>query len=496
MSETRILVVGAGSAGRMAVREMRAHPEGKYVPVAFVDDDPGKQGTAIEGIPVLGGRDAIPWILKETGAEEILIALPSVHGAVIRDIISTCRTERVHFRIIPGIWEIIRGDVRMEQIRRIEPEDLLGRETVEPDPTLLAPIYRGKRILVTGAGGSIGRELTRQALELEPERLVLLGRGENSLFETGLALRESSSVPRVEFALVDLRDRDATRRLFDRVRPQVVLHAAAHKHVRFMQEFPEEAVLNNVAATRDLVDAAEAVGAERFVMLSTDKAVNPQSVMGASKRLAEILVTARGRGGSGTRFMAVRFGNVLGSRGSVVPLFLHQIASGGPVTVSHPEARRYFMSVKEAAMLVLEAGAIGEGGEVFILDMGDQLSILDLARDLVILSGFRPDVDIPIVTTKLLPGEKIREELVHSFEELQPTRVPKIRSAARREGTSPDVEAALPRLEALARAADRAGIVRALEELLPEADLLSSWEGDAASAPRSGRGSSPGGAGA
>jgi FlaA1/EpsC-like NDP-sugar epimerase len=469
VKETRVLVVGAGSAGVMAVREMRGHPGSGYLPVAFIDDDPAKQGLLIEGVPVRGGSEAILPVLADTGAEEILIALPSVHGGVIRRIVELCRSQRVRFRIVPGIWEIIRGDVRIDHIRRIEPEDLLGRETVEADPALVAPVYRGRRVLVTGAGGSIGRELARQALGLGPERLVLMGRGENSLFESDLGLRRTAGENEVELALVDLRDREAVRRTLRRVKPHVVLHAAAHKHVTFMERYPEEAVINNVVATRDLIDACGDAGVERFVMLSTDKAVNPQSVMGASKRVAELLIGERTARGSSVRLMAVRFGNVLGSRGSVVPLFLHQIARGGPVTVAHPDTTRYFMTVKEAAMLVLEAGALGAGGEIFILDMGEQLNILDLARGLVTLSGLRPEADIPIVITGLKPGEKLREELVHDFEELVPTSVAKIGAARRRSGESPAVEAAIPELEALARVADREGIARVLERLVPEA---------------------------
>jgi FlaA1/EpsC-like NDP-sugar epimerase len=469
MTERRLLVVGAGSAGRMAVREMLAAPEAGYVPVAFIDDDPAKQGTEIDGIPVVGGRDAIPAALEENRADEILIALPSLHGAVIRDIIEICRTQRARFRIVPGIWEIIRGDVHIEQIRPVEPSDLLGRETVEADPAVLASAYGGKRVLVTGAGGSIGRELARQVLELEAERLVLLGRGENSLFESEMMLIRGESW---ETALVDLRNRDALRRLMDELRPHVVLHAAAHKHVKFMERSPEEAVRNNVIATRDLIDAAEEAGAERLVMLSTDKAVNPRSVMGASKRVAEILLSERNARAEGLRLMAVRFGNVLGSRGSVVPLFLHQIKNGGPVTVSDPEAARYFMTLREAVALVLEAGAMGEGGEVFILDMGDQIRIMDLARDLITLSGLRPDEDIEIEISGMKTGEKLREELVHSFEDLEPTRNPKIRSARRKDGGSPQVEEVMERLEAMAREADRGGILRELSSFLPEASLV------------------------
>jgi len=481
----RLLVVGAGSAGRMAVQEMLARPEAGYIPLAFIDDDQAKIGTTIEGLAVAGNRTQIPRILHDTGADEILIALPSVHGAVIRDVILMCRSERVGFRIVPGILEIIRGDVRLEQIRPIEPEDLLGRETVEPDPGTLSAIYQGRRVLVTGAGGSIGRELARQVIDLDPAELILLGRGENSLFETDLLLRESH--PPVtkggrklwELALVDLRDRNALARLFDRYRPEVILHAAAHKHVSFLESYPEEAILNNVITTRDVIDAAEAVRTQHFVMLSTDKAVNPESVLGASKRVAERLIEDRNARSRAVRLMAVRFGNVLGSRGSVVPLFNHQIRAGGPVTVSHPDASRFFMTLREAVTLVLEAGAMGEGGEIFILDMGEQIRILDLARDLITLSGLRPEIDIPIKITGLRPGEKLREELVHDFEELSPTRNSKI-STAHRVGPDPHpVEPSLSRLEFLARKADREGIRSELAELLPEARLTGAKPSDA-----------------
>lgn len=473
MTLRRLLVVGAGSAGAMAVREMLGAPEAGFVPVAFVDDDPAKQGTEVEGIRVLGDRGAIPRLLRETGADEILIALPSLHGAVIREVIAVCRSERVGFRIIPGIWEIIRGEVRLDQIRAVEPEDLLGRETVEADRALLAGAYRGRRVLITGAGGSIGRELARQVLSLEPASLVLVGRGENSLFETDLVLRDQPVAKGAgwEVALLDLKDRGALERLFRRARPEVVLHAAAHKHVRFLEANPEEAVLNNVIATRDLVETAAGTGAERLVMLSTDKAVYPESVLGASKRLAERFLEERAARGGNPRLMAVRFGNVLGSRGSVVPLFLHQIRKGGPVTVAHPEAARYFMTLKEAVTLVLEAGAIGSGGEIFILDMGEQLRILDLARDLVILSGLRPDLDVAIRVTGLSPGEKLREDLVHRFEELRPTRNPRIRTAHRVGEAPPPVEPALAALEARAREADREALLAGMARLLPEAHL-------------------------
>lgn len=469
MTESRVLIVGAGSAGRMTLAELRRHTEGNYRPVGFIDDDPAKQGTEIDGLPVLGGRDAIPEALRTTKAQELLIALPSAHGSVIRDIVEMCKSARVRFTIVPGIWEIIRGDVHFEQIRRVEPEDLLGRQTVEADPALLAPVYRGKRVLVTGAGGSIGRELAQQVLALDPSALYLLGRGENSLFESEVVLRKLGSKVPVHLVLVDIRNNEAVRRAFADIKPQVVLHAAAHKHVTFMERYPEEAALNNVVATRNLVRIARETGVERLVMLSTDKAVNPRSVMGASKRLAELVLQEENT--PETRLMAVRFGNVLGSRGSVVPLFRTQIQRGGPVTVSHAEVARYFMTVSEAAMLVLAAGATGNGGEVFILDMGEQLSILELARSMIVLSGFRPEEDIPIVITGLQPGEKLREELVHAFEQLEPTAVAKISTARRVDGNSAVMTDAVDQLEALALAGDRKGVVALLAALLPEAAL-------------------------
>lgn len=471
MSETRLLVVGAGSAGRMAVREMGSHPESGYVPVAFIDDDTTLHGTNVEGIEVLGGREAIPEAVKTHRVDEILIALPSVHGGVIRDIVGTCQTLRIRFRIVPGIWEIIRGDVQIEQIRNVEPEDLLGRESIVAESELLKTAYTGKRILVTGAGGSIGRELARQALLQKPEQLVLLGRGENSLFESEVELRAAAEGSKVELALVDIKQPDAVARIFDRIKPHVVLHAAAHKHVTFMEEYPEEAILNNVVATTELVDLCEKVDVERFVMLSTDKAVNPRSVMGASKRVAELVLLDRAAKKTKTRFMAVRFGNVLGSRGSVVPLFLKQIQRGGPVTVSHQDVERYFMTVKEAALLVMHAGALGDGGEIFILDMGDQIKILDLANDLITLSGFRPGVDIDVVVVGLKSGEKLREELVHDFETLGDTSIDKIQVGKTSHEIPSDFGDHIARLSKAAAVADRVEIRKALVDLIPEAEL-------------------------
>ena len=471
MTPVRLVVVGAGSAGQMAVSEMLKHSQSGLLPVAFVDDDPSKLAADFAGVPVKGKLEDLPEVISDTGADEILIALPSVHGDVIREIVQTCRRLQVRFRVVPPIMEIIRGDVHLEQIRQIEPEDLLGRQTVEPDLDLIADAYQGKRVLVTGAGGSIGRELSRQILDADPAALALVGRGENSLFETHVELSRlgTASAP-VSLILADIKQKVGLCRAVEEFQPHTVLHAAAHKHVAFMERHPEEAVFNNILATHHLMDLCREFGAERFVMLSTDKAVDPQGVMGASKRVAELMIQHRAET-KPTRFMAVRFGNVLGSRGSVVPLFKRQIASGGPVTVSHPEVSRFFMTVKEAAMLVLKAGAIGRGGEIFILDMGATIKILDLAKQLITLSGFRPEQDIAIEISGLQPGEKMHEALVNSFEELAPTSLPRVQIARRIKGSPVDVAPYLSRLRVAAEAADGEAIRSLLGEILPEADL-------------------------
>ncbi len=469
----RFLVIGAGDAGRMAVQEMQRHSEYGFIPAGFIDDDPAKQGTSVSGVPVVGTRTDIPRAIQELDVDELLIALPSASGSAIRGIIRFCENERVRFRVVPGIWSIIRGDVHIQQIRPVNPEDLLGRETVELDLPLITGAYQGKRLLVTGAGGSIGSEICRQLLLAKPEKLVIVGRGENSVFEAGLTFRDRFPDAPLEIVIGDVRDPLLVEELFRRHKPHAVFHAAAHKHVWLMEINPEEAVANNVLATAGVIDAAIRHEAERFVLISTDKAVNPRSVMGATKRLAELYLLERAAASGGTRLMAVRFGNVLGSRGSVVPVFQRQIAAGGPVTVSHPDVARYFMTVHEAALLVVEAGALGEGGEIFILDMGEQMPIVELARDLVIFSGFRPDVDIPITIVGLKQGEKLREELVHKFETLEDTPVKGLR-VTRGGGVRSEVTAALPVFAEAIRNGNGAGVVRDIERLVPEAKLAES----------------------
>lgn len=467
MNEKRILIAGAGTAGRMALGELRRHPESGLVAAGFLDDDPALRAVSVEGLPVLGGLDALVDVAQRERIQEVLIAIPSAHGEVIRRLVGWCARARVGARIVPGLMEIIRGDVQFQQIRPVRPEDLLGREVVEIDAEPVREILRGKSVLVTGAGGSIGQELCRQIARFEPAHLALLGRGENSVFEIEHELRDLFPALAVEPLIGDIRDTQAMIRLGDRLRPQVVFHAAAHKHVPYMEKFPCEAVLNNVLGTRNVVQLAQAADAERLVSISTDKAVRPRSVMGATKRVSEHLLQALHAHGARTRLMAVRFGNVLGSRGSVVPLFQAQLRRGAPLKVTHADATRYFMTIREACLLVLQAGALGQGGEVFTLKMGQAVRILDLARTVIALSGLDPD-SVPVVYTGLRPGEKLHEELVAESDAAMQSAHPHILVA--RLGTLPvaDVERAAERLVDLARTGDEAATRAELQRILPD----------------------------
>jgi FlaA1/EpsC-like NDP-sugar epimerase len=471
--EVRVLIVGAGVAGREAAGEMRSHPEFGYQPIGFVDDDPAKLGQEVGGLEVLGGRGDIARLVRAHQVDEILIAMPSESGAVIRQLVLACAQAKISFKIVPGIREIILGDVRIEQIRRVEPEDLLGRESVDlaatgdlgPGP---AELLRGRTVLVTGAGGSIGGELCRQVLGAGAGRLILLGRGENSIFEIESELRpEAKGLAELVPVIADVRDERAIRDRFLRERPHLVFHAAAHKHVPYMEHFPGEAFLRNVVGTRNVMRAASAAGSERVVVISTDKAAGAHSVMGATKRLAEELVRGSAAA-SGPIISAVRFGNVLGSRGSVVPLFKRQIARGGPVTVSDPEATRYFMTVREAAALVIQAAALGRGGEVFVLDMGEPIRILELARDLIIFSGYQPEVDIPIQFTGLRPGERQHEILQAPDETLAPTAHAKIKAVHTARPIRADLDQLIDRVAAAAENCDAAQVLAGLSEAVPE----------------------------
>ncbi|MGN1050281.1 MAG: polysaccharide biosynthesis protein [Selenomonadaceae bacterium] len=417
--ENSLVIIGAGDAGVMIAREMIQRGEGKKL-LGFLDDDKTKVGKKILGYSVLGVSDDIAEIAGQNDLKEIVIAMPSVKGSIIRDIADKCKQTGCKVKILPGIYELIDGKVSMQQLRNIDIEDLLRRDSIQLDMQAISAYIEGKTVLVTGAGGSIGSELCRQISKARPEKLLLLGRGENSIYEIHQELIERFGPDMYIPIIADIRDEDRLETVFSRYKPQLVFHAAAHKHVPLMEAQPEEAVKNNIFGTRNVALAADKHGAEAFVMISTDKAVNPTSVMGATKRIAELVVQDINKH-SKTMYAIVRFGNVLGSRGSVVPLFKKQIAKGGPITITDPEMVRYFMTIPEAAQLVLQAGAFSKGGEVFLLDMGEPVKILDMARDLVSLHGLVPDKDIKFVFTGLRPGEKLYEELLTAEEGTQKT---------------------------------------------------------------------------
>ncbi len=423
-SGRRTLIVGAGDTGESLLRELKKTPHLDYNPVGFVDDDVEKIGIKIHGVPVLGDTRSLQRTIEEYGAREVIIAIPGASGSAMREIFDVCRRTGARFRTVPTRGELQRGAVRVSQIRLVDLEDLLGREVVSLDNQLLRTSLSGKRVLVTGAAGSIGRELARQIASYEPEMLTVVDRNENNLFYLEAELREGYPLLDLVAAVGDVLDPRRLVRLFAEHRPEVVFHAAAYKHVPLMEDNAAEAVKNNVLGTRFLSQAAIDAGVDRFIYISTDKAVRPTSVMGATKRLGERLVKSLGT--EATRFIAVRFGNVLGSDGSVVPTFRKQIAGGGPVTVTDPEATRYFMTIPEAVQLVLMAGAMGEGNETFLLQMGQPVRIVDMARNMIELSGLRPDEDIKIVFTGLRPGEKLHEELKSHSEEALPTSNDKI----------------------------------------------------------------------
>ncbi|MCS6897072.1 MAG: polysaccharide biosynthesis protein [Nitrospira sp.] len=424
----RVLIVGAGNAGEQLARAMLSDPDYHCRPVAFVDDDPVKRRRHIHGIPVLGTTADIKSVAERVGAHEIIVAIPSAPPHVKRKVLAASEGCTVPIKILPNVKRLLGDPVLLQQVRPMKLEDLLQRDQVQTDGRDLHPLIEGKTVLVTGAGGSIGSELCRQIAGYGPESLVLFERYENSLHTLLLELRES--FPRVGVLPVvgDVTIADRVAEVFQQTKPDLVFHAAAHKHVPLMELNPKEAVRNNVVGTRVVAEASLKWGVDRFVLISTDKAVNPSSVMGATKRIAEHLV--RNLSGAGaTIFTVVRFGNVLGSNGSVVPLFAEQIRKGGPVTVTDPEIRRFFMTIPEAVQLVLQASVMGQGGEVFVLDMGEQLKVADLARNMIVLSGLVPGKDIQIVYTGLRPGEKLYEELFEASEQVEPTSHPKIHRA-------------------------------------------------------------------
>jgi len=408
--QKRVVVVGAGDAGALVAREMHKNPQVGLTPVCFVDDDPAKFKQEIHGVRVLGAIEDLRHLIDTQHLDEVIIAIPSAPGRVIRIVTDICRAKGVPFRTMPGLHELIGGKVSVNRLREVEITDLLRRDPAHIDDQLVGKNLAGKRILITGAGGSIGSELCRQVIRWGPAELALVGHGENSIYEILMELQEAHPILPLHAVIADVRDQERVQNFFSCFRPQVVFHAAAHKHVHLMQAHVEEAVTNNICGTRNVVEAAIRAGVERLVMISTDKAIRPTSVMGATKRMAEMLVLEAARK-TGRAYSVVRFGNVLGSRGSVVQRFKHQIAAGGPVTVTHPEMRRFFMTIPEAVHLVLQAFAMGQGGEIFVLNMGEPVRILDLAEDLIRLSGLEPHKDIEITYTGIRPGEKLSEIL-------------------------------------------------------------------------------------
>lgn len=407
--QPKVLIVGAGEAGILTLKEYKNNPAMGEV-VGFIDDDKTKRNESIQGVKILGDRSNIVEAVEAYGVKEIILAIPSARGEVIRELVASCRIPDVKLKIVPGFIKILSGALEIKP-REVRPEDLLGRETVNIDEHEIREYLKNKRILVTGAAGSIGSELCRQVAIFSPEKVILLDHNENNLYFLQLELKAQYRALDINPVVGDINDISLLKKVFSKSRPQIVFHAAAYKHVPMMEGNPIAAVKNNAFGTRNIIYASHHYKVERFVLISTDKAVNPVNVMGLSKRLGEILLQAKAKH-SKTKFMAVRFGNVLGSDGSVVPLFKKQIEGGGPITITHPETTRYFMSIKEAALLVLQAGAIGTGGEMFILDMGEQIKIIDLAKNLVALSGLELGKDILVEYIGLRLGEKIREELL------------------------------------------------------------------------------------
>jgi FlaA1/EpsC-like NDP-sugar epimerase len=462
-----VLVVGAGDAGALVVREMQKSRYTDMNPVGFLDDDPVKRGQILLGVPVIGAIKDLSHIVDITHVDEVIIAIPSAPGKVVRQVSDACRQKGIPFRTMPGIYELLGGKVSVSRLREVDITDLLRREPARIHEEWIGQALNGKRVLVTGAGGSIGRELCRQISRWNPVELVLLGHGENSIFEALLELK--ADYPHLELVpvIADVRDRLRLDAVFATQKPQVVFHAAAHKHVPLMEINVEEAVANNILGTQNVVETADRFGVERLVLISTDKAVHPANVYGATKRMAEMVVLDAARR-TGNAFSVVRFGNVLGSRGSVVPLFKRMIAAGGPLQITHPDMERFFMTIPEAVHLVLQAAAMGEGGEAFLLNMGEQVRILDLAEDLIRLSGLEPGRDIEIEFTGIRPGEKLREELWEGDKTYDKTAHPDVfRSDAEDMADEATVRATLERLADLVAASQPEAIIDLLDEVVP-----------------------------
>jgi FlaA1/EpsC-like NDP-sugar epimerase len=466
-----VLVIGAGSGGQMVVRELQLNPNLGVTAIGFVDDDPRKRGMRMLGLKVLGSTKQIATILDETEPDEVVIAIPSAPGTLRAKVVAACREREIRVRTLPTVFELLRGGVQLnKQLREVQVEDVLGRDPIVVELDRVGAYLRDRIVLVTGAGGSIGSELCRQIARVGPRLLVMLDHAEDNLFEIDREMVEERHFSSVESVLADCKEPHRMLETMQRFKPSVVFHAAAYKHVPLMEANPLEAVRNNAIATRITAETAAASEVERFVLVSTDKAVNPKTVMGASKAMAEWIVEAAGHKHPGTRFVSVRFGNVLASSGSVVPIFRGQIERGGPVTVTHPEMTRYFMTIPEAVQLVIRAGDIGAGkGEVFVLDMGEPVKIVDLAHNMIRLAGYEPESDVAIEFTKPRPGEKLHEELFGAGEALQPTAAKRIHRAVREAPLDPDwIEATQNSLEHLVMAGDEANLAERVVELIAD----------------------------
>jgi FlaA1/EpsC-like NDP-sugar epimerase len=466
-----ILVIGAGSGGQMVVRELRLNPNLGARAIGFVDDDPRKRDMTAAGVKVLGSTDEIGEILDRETPDEVVIAIPSAPGVLRAKVVAACRERDIPVRTLPTVFELLRGGVQLtRQLREVQVEDVLGRDPVVIELDRVGAYLEDKIVLVTGAGGSIGAELSRQIARVRPRLLVLLDHAEDNLFRIDRELLDEWHFTRVEAVLADCKESDRMLEVMQRFKPYVAFHAAAYKHVALMEANPLEAVRNNAIATRVTAETAAAAGTERFVLVSTDKAVNPRTVMGASKAMAEWIAEAAGQRHSATRFISVRFGNVLASSGSAVPIFRSQIEKGGPVTVTHPDMARYFMTIHEAVQLVIQAGDLGGGsGDVFVLEMGEPVKIVDLARNMITLAGYEPDVDVAIEFIGPRPGEKLREELFNVDERSQPTSAERIVRAVRTRPLDPDwVVRSVERLETLVAAGDEAGLAERVVEVAEE----------------------------
>lgn len=472
----RALIVGAGDAGALVVRELQKTSQLNLTPVGFLDDDPAKQKHVIHGVTVIGKVNELAAAIDQHGIDEVIIAIPTAPGQLVRMVNDVCRQKGIPSRTMPGIYELIGGRVNVSRLREVDITDLLRREPVRVNDEAVGAALGGRRVLVTGAGGSIGRELCRQIARRDPAELVLLGHGENSIFEILLELQDDYPDLALSPVIADVRNAERLNQIFSQHKPQIVFHAAAHKHVPLMEINIVEAVTNNVIGTRNVVQTSIAHNVERFVLVSTDKAVRPSSIYGATKRLAEMIVLDAARR-TGSAFTVVRFGNVLGSRGSIIPIFKQQVANGGPVTITHPEMYRFFMTIPEAVYLVLQASSMEDGGETFVLNMGEPVRILDLAEDLIRLSGLEPHRDIEIAYTGIRPGEKLTEELWDEGTPLVPTLHPDIsRLEADVSWSTLNLPQAIDSLSRLCHSAETEAIINLLDELIPNSTIRRATE--------------------